>query len=122
MESAGRCTPRSIWTEHDRLLRPAITWMDQRSQPIVERIQKDEKASELIFRETLNFPSTTYTALHVRWVMENQPEVWAETESVLVAKDYLKYLLTGEKATDYAEASGTLLFDVAKEAWSRSGI
>ena len=39
---------------------------------------------------------------------------------MLVAKDYLKFLLTGEKATDYAEASGTLLFDVAKEAWSEA--
>lgn len=106
--------------QRDRLLRPAITWMDQRSQPIVERIRKDEKARQLIFRETLNFPATTYTALHVRWVIENQPEVWAETKSVLVAKDYLKYLLTGEKATDYAEASGTLLFDVGKEAWSEA--
>ena len=53
--------------------------MDQRSQPIVERIQQDESAVDLIFRETLNFPSTTYTAPHVRWVIENQPEMWAET-------------------------------------------
>jgi xylulokinase len=105
---------------NDRLLRPAITWMDQRSQAIVQRIQQDDTAREMIFRETKNFPSTTYTALHVRWVIENQPEVWAETESVLVAKDYLKFLLTGEKATDYAEASGTLLFDVGKEAWSEA--
>lgn len=103
---------------HDHLLRPAITWMDQRSQAIVQRIQQDETGREIIFRETKNFPSTTYTAPQVRWVIENEPEVWAETKSVLVAKDYLKYLLTGEKATDYAEASGTLLFDVGKEAWS----
>ena len=103
---------------NDRLLRPAITWMDQRSQAIVQRIQQDETAREIIFRETKNFPSTTYTAPQVRWVIENQPEVWAETKSVLVAKDYLKYLLTGEKVTEYAEASGTLLFDVGKEAWS----
>ena len=104
--------------QHDRSLRPAITWMDQRSSAIVERIQQDPEGRELIFRETSNFASTTYTAPQVRWVMENQPEVWAQTASILIAKDYLKYLLTGEKAIDYAEASGTLLFNVAKEAWS----
>jgi xylulokinase len=104
----------------DRVLRPAITWMDQRSQAIVSRIQQDEAACELIFRETSNFGSTTYTAPQVRWVIENQPEVWAETASVLVAKDYLKYLLTGEKVIDYAEASGTLLFNVAQETWSEA--
>ncbi len=103
---------------NDRSLRPAITWMDQRSQPIVERIKQDEAAERLIFRETLNFPSTTYTAPQVRWVIENDPLTWGETRLVLVAKDYLKYLLTGEKVTDYAEASGTLVFDVGKEAWS----
>lgn len=101
----------------DRILRPAITWMDQRSQPIVERLRRDG-SYELLVRETLNFPSTTYTALHVRWVIENQPEIWRKTRSVLVAKDYLKYLLTGQKRIDYAEASGTLLFDNARECWS----
>jgi xylulokinase len=102
----------------DRILRPAITWMDQRSQSIVERLRKDEKTYDLIVRETLNFPSTTYTALHARWVIENQPEIWNSTRSVLVAKDYLKFLLTGEKRIDFSEASGTLLFDNAKETWS----
>ncbi len=104
----------------DRPIRPAITWMDQRAKPVIEKIQQDKSAVELIFRETLNFPSTTYTAAHVRWVIENQPEVWAKTHSVLIAKDYLKFLLTGQKVTDYAEASGTLLFDVSKEAWSEA--
>ncbi len=103
----------------DRILRPAITWMDQRSSQIVSRIQQDDLARELIFRETYNFASTTYTAPQVRWVIENQPEVWEQTASILVAKDYLKYRLTGVKAIDYAEASGTLLFNVGKEAWSQ---
>lgn len=104
--------------ENDRVLRPAITWMDQRSHEIVQRIQNDPASRELIYQETANYPSTTYTALHVRWVQENQPDIWRQTRAILVAKDYLKYLLTGVKAIDYAEASGTLLFDVRNERWS----
>lgn len=102
----------------DCMLRPAITWMDQRSSAIVERIQRDREARQLIFKETSNSASTTYTALHVKWVQEKQPELWKQVDSILVAKDYLKYRLTGRKVTDFAEASGTLVFDVQKEAWS----
>jgi xylulokinase len=101
------------------VLRPAITWMDQRSGAIVARINQDPAEKQLIYDETSNMASTTYTALHTRWVIENQPEVWSNVRHVLVAKDYLKFLLTGEKFTDYAEASGTLLFDVKNHAWSQ---
>ena len=104
----------------ERVLRPAITWMDQRSSAIVDRIQSDPEGRALIVVETANFPSTTYTAPQVKWVQQNQPEVWQQTASILVAKDYLKYRLTGIKATDFAEASGTLLFDVPNERWSQA--
>ncbi len=103
---------------NDHALRPAITWMDQRSSDIVARIRSDPAGQELLYQETANFPSTTYTALQAKWVQENEPEVWRKTRSILVAKDYLKYRLTGVKATDFAEASGTLLFDVRNERWS----
>ena len=66
--------------KNDNVLRPAITWMDQRSSEIIERINQDEQASSLIFQETSNFASTTYTAAHIRWVQENQTEVWAKVE------------------------------------------
>lgn len=106
--------------EHYEVLRPAITWMDQRSGEIVERINQDPTGKELIFNETSNLASTTYTALHTRWVIENQPDIWARVRHVLVAKDYLKFLLTGKMFTDYAEASGTLLFDVKNQSWSQA--
>ncbi len=106
--------------ENDHILRPAITWMDQRSSAIVARIQNDPIARQLIYDETANYASTTYTAPQVKWVQENQPEIWNKTRSILIAKDYLKYRLTGVKATDYAEASGSLLFDVRQERWSQA--
>lgn len=101
-----------------QLLRPAITWMDQRASDIVARINADDEAREMVFAETHNFASTTYTGPQVKWVQEHQPEVWRRVAHILVAKDYLKFKLTGRMVIDYAEASGTLLFDVAREAWS----
>ena len=104
--------------EDDNALRPAITWMDQRASGIVERINQDDESRALVFAETHNFASTTYTAPQVVWVRENQPDVWVRTRRILVAKDYLKYRLTGRAVTDYAEATGTLVFDVVKREWS----
>lgn len=105
--------------DRDQVLRPAITWMDQRTGDIVNRFNAREGVKEKINRCTANSASTTYTALHVRWVKENQPDIWDRVRSILVAKDYLKFLLTGNKAIDFAEASGTLLFDVIHETWSQ---
>lgn len=104
--------------EHDQVLRPAITWMDQRASAVVERINADPDAKALVLAETHNLATTTYTAPQVKWVQENQPEVWGRTRRLLVAKDYIKYRLTGRAVTDYAEATGTLLFDVVKRRWS----
>lgn len=103
----------------DRILRPAITWMDQRSANIVRKLHEDREACELLFAETSNDPSTTYSAPQIQWVQENQPEIWSRVERILLAKDYLKYRLTGQQATDYADASGTLLFNVARQEWSQ---
>ena len=108
-----------VYLDNDyNVLRPAITWMDQRASRIVERIKKDTEARSLIFDETSNDVSTTYTALHVKWVQENQPEVWQKVRHILVAKDYIKFKLTDQLVTDFAEASGTLVFDVQNEIWS----
>ncbi len=101
------------------ILRPAITWMDQRSAEIVRRLHEDREACELLFSETANDPSTTYTAPQIRWVQENQPELWSRVQRILLAKDYLKFRITGQQVTDYADASGTLLFNVAEQSWSQ---
>ena len=103
-----------------KILRPSITWMDQRSSGIVSRINQDPEAANLIFGETKNFATTTYTALHMKWVQENQPKIWQDLRHVLIAKDFLKYRLTGEMVTDFSDAAGTLLFDVQSCRWSRT--
>jgi xylulokinase len=101
-----------------RPLRPAITWMDQRSGRLLERLEAEPGVSGQVFQETCNQAAPTYTAPNCLWVREEQPEVWRATRGLLVAKDYLKYLLTGNRVTDPTDAAGTLLFDVAKGRWS----
>lgn len=99
------------------IVRPAITWMDQRSSSIVDRINEGQSAASIV-DHTQNRLTTTYTAAHLMWIRENEPEAWERASSVLVAKDFLKYRITGRRVTDYSEASGTLLFNNVTESWS----
>lgn len=101
-----------------RPLRTAITWMDQRSADIVARYAGDERISTLIKQESANAITTTYTAPNIEWIKRYDQKTWAGTRHILVAKDYVKYLLTGEMMTDYSEAAGTLLFNVGAQKWS----
>jgi len=101
---------------HGNTLGNAITWMDQRCQTLVDQMNQSHRAT--IFRHTANCLTTTYTAPHIMWVRNNEPDLYSKTRKILLAKDYLKYKLTGEMVTDYSDASGTLLFDVAAKKWS----
>jgi xylulokinase len=101
-----------------RILRPAITWMDQRGSSIAERINRDKSTKAAVFAETQNVATSTYTATHLKWIKDNQPDIWSKIRHVLIAKDFLKYRLTGQMATDYSDASGTLLFNVKERRWS----
>ncbi len=101
-----------------RVLRPAITWMDQRSAKIVKHMNSKEDIRDRIFKQTANILTTTYTAPQVKWVFQNEPGIKQRTRHILLAKDYIKFFLTGEMVTDYSDAAGTLLFDVANKCWS----
>jgi xylulokinase len=101
----------------DTLLGPAITWLDQRSADVLAEWNNDG-ISDAIFEKTWNAPTTTYTAPQVCWVKKNRPEIFDKTRSILIAKDYIKFLLTGEKATDPSDASGAAVFDIRTNQWS----
>jgi xylulokinase len=99
-------------------LRNAITWMDQRSSKVVEEINGKEENRKFVFEHTSNFLNTTYTAPNIKWVQEHEPEIYSKTAKILLAKDYLKYMLTREMITDYSDGAGTMLFDVCSKTWS----
>ena len=101
----------------DRVLRPAILWNDQRTSAEVEEIE-EAVGRERLLELTGNRALTGFTAPKLLWVRKHEPEVWAQARHVLLPKDYVRLRLTGERVIDAAEASGTLLFDVAGRRWS----
>lgn len=100
-----------------RVVRPALLWCDQRTQAECDSLTEQIGASRLI-ELTCNPALTGFTLPKLLWVRRTEPEAWARVRHVLLPKDYIRYRLTGRLATDVADASGTLLFDVARRRWS----
>ncbi|HET7807501.1 MAG TPA: xylulokinase [Gaiellaceae bacterium] len=103
--------------EADRVIRPAILWNDQRTAAECEEIERRIGVERLI-RLTGNRALTGFTAPKLLWLRTHEPEAYGRIRHVLLPKDYVRLRLTGEYATDVADASGTLLFDVAGRCWS----
>jgi len=101
----------------DRVLRPAILWNDQRTAAECAEIEERVGLARLI-ELTGNRALTGFTAPKLLWLRRNEPNVYARIAHVLLPKDYVRLRLTGERAIDVADASGTLLFDVARRRWS----
>ena len=103
--------------EHDRVLRPAILWNDQRTAAECAEIEARVGLDRLI-ELTGNRALTGFTAPKLLWLRTHEPDVFARIRRVLLPKDYVRLRMTGEHAIDAADASGTLLFDVRRRAWS----
>lgn len=103
--------------ESDKVLRPSIIWCDQRTEKQCRDLTGRIGAEKLI--ELVSNPALpNFTLTKMLWVRENEPEIWNKTRTVLLPKDYLRFRLTGDKATDVSDASGTLLLDVQNRKWS----
>jgi len=101
----------------DRVLRPAILWNDQRTGAECAEIEARFGLRELV-RLTGNRALPGFTAPKLLWLRRHEPDVYARIARVLLPKDYVRLRLVGEHATDVADASGTLLFDVRQRRWS----
>ncbi len=101
----------------DRVLRPAILWNDQRTAAECAEIE-ERVGLERLVSLTGNRALTGFTAPKLLWLRTNEPDVYARVAHVLLPKDYVRLRLTGDRAIDAADASGTLLFDVAERRWS----
>jgi xylulokinase len=101
----------------DEVVRPAIIWCDQRSEAQTAELAEWFGPGGLI-QLTCNPPLTNFTLTKLLWVRENEPANWDRVRHVMLPKDYVRFRLTGERAIDVADASGTLLLDVANRRWS----
>ena len=97
-------------------VRRTIMWTDQRSTAECEALRTGNLA-ETIFARCYQMPAPTWTLPQLMWLKTHEPEALARTAHVLFVKDYVRFLLTGEAATDRIEAQGTLFFDMAKQDW-----
>ena len=107
-----------VLDDRDRVLRPAILWNDQRTEAECVEIEERVGLARLI-QLTGNRALTGFTAPKLLWLRRHEPTTYAQVAHVLLPKDYVRLRLTGEHAIDVADASGTLLFDVARRRWSR---
>jgi xylulokinase len=103
--------------ESGRVVRPALIWCDVRTGRQCRELTEKIGAERLI-QLTCNPALPNFTLTKFLWVRENEPENWKRVRAVMLPKDYVRYQLTGDRATDMADASGTLLLDVANRRWS----
>ena len=99
------------------VVRPALLWNDQRTSAECDEIRVLVGAQRLV-QLTGNDALTGFTAPKLLWVRRHEPQTWDRVAHLLLPKDYVRRCLTGAYATDTADASGTLLMDVAARTWS----
>jgi xylulokinase len=114
---AGQMHGAVLLDENDDVLRPALIWCDQRTQLQCDWLNA-KVGEQKIIELTSNPALTNFTLTKLLWVRDNEPEIWKRFRRVLLPKDYVRFRLTGEHAMDVAEASGTLMLDVAHRHWS----
>lgn len=98
------------------VLPPTMLWNDQRTEAECAEIAR--LTGERVVEWTLNPPRTAFTSTKILWIRRHRPDVYERTSAVLLPKDFIRFRLSGERATDVTDASGTGLFDVRARAWS----
>ena len=100
----------------DKVVRPAILWNDTRTTKQCTEIM--EGFGDRLITITKNKALEGFTLPKILWMQEEERELWVKVAHIMLPKDYLIFRLTGEFATDYSDAAGTLLLDVAAKKWS----
>lgn len=103
---------------HNEVIRPSIIWCDQRTANECDEITKKVGAKRLI-EITANPALTGFTASKILWVRNHEPENYRRCRHILLPKDFIRYCMTGEYATDVSDASGMQLLDIPHRCWSQ---
>ncbi len=115
---SGQMHGMVLLDKDNNVLRPSIIWCDQRTQKQCDKIM-DIVGRERLIEITGNPALTGFTAGKVMWVKDNQPEIYEKIAKILLPKDYVRFMLTGEFATEVSDASGMQYLDVPKREWSK---
>ncbi len=114
---SGQMHSLVLLDENNEIIRPAILWCDGRTSEECREIT-EKIGRERLIEITANPALTGFTASKILWVRNNEPENYARVRHILLAKDYVRFRLTGEYATDVSDASGMQLLDIANRQWS----
>jgi len=114
---SGQMHGAVLLDEQSRIVRPALIWCDVRTEKQCRDLTA-QIGNESLIQLTCNPALPNFTLTKCLWVRENEPENWSRVRSLMLPKDYVRFELTGERATDVADASGTLLLDVTNRRWS----
>jgi xylulokinase len=114
---SGQMHGLTLLDEAASVIRPALIWCDQRSQTQVDFVNA-KIGRENVLKYTANPVLTGFTLPKLLWVRDNEPKNFERVRKVLLPKDYLRFCLTGEYATEVSDASGTSMFDVVNRRWS----
>jgi xylulokinase len=114
---SGQMHGAVLLDEGGNVVRPALIWCDVRTEKQCRELTQALGLKRLI-QLTSNPALPNFTLTKVLWVRENEPDQWKRVRYLLLPKDYVRFRLTGERATDMADASGTLLLDVSRRRWS----
>jgi xylulokinase len=101
----------------NRVIRPSLIWCDQRSQAQVDFVNA-RMGRENVLKYTANPVLTGFTLPKLLWVRDNEPQHFERVRKMLLPKDYVRFRLTGEFASEVSDASGTAVFDVVNRRWS----
>ena len=112
---SGQMHGATLLDDNNQVIRPAILWNDGRCAAECEEIENKEPNSRNI---TGNIAMPGFTAPKLVWLKKHEPENFAKVAKVLLPKDYLRLLMTGDYASDMSDSAGTLWLDVKKRAWS----
>jgi xylulokinase len=116
---SGQMHGATLLDASDEVVRPALIWCDQRTDAQC-RALTEKVGRERLIELTCNPALTGFTLPKLLWVRDHEPDLWQRVRTVLLPKDYVRFKLTGVRATDVADASGTLLLDVTNRKWSQA--
>jgi xylulokinase len=105
--------------KNGKVLRNSIIWCDQRTAEECTEIEAAVGGRERLIEITANPALTGFTASKIMWVKKHEPEIYAQCAHILLPKDYIRFMLTGEFATEVSDASGMQLLDIPNRCWSK---
>lgn len=111
---SGQMHGATLLDKHGEVLRPAILWNDGRCEEECRQLEAEVPNSREI---SGNIMMPGFTAPKLKWVANHEPEIFANVDKILLPKDYLRYVMTGDFASDVSDSAGTCWLNVKTRDW-----